>query len=86
MLGDPGRYQIDFILVRNRFKNQVKSCKTYPSADINSDHNLVMMKRDLKFKKIKKPGKKCHKWNLEKLKTAEITEKYQNKCDEQINC
>ncbi|VVC27559.1 Endonuclease/exonuclease/phosphatase [Cinara cedri] len=44
MPGDLGRYQIDFILVRNRFKNQVKSCKTYPGADINSDHNLVMMK------------------------------------------
>lgn len=51
MPGDLGRYQIDFILVRNRFKNQVKSCKTYPGADINSDHNLVMMKCDLKLLK-----------------------------------
>jgi hypothetical protein len=45
-----------------------------------------MIKCDLKFKKIKKPSKKCHKWNLEKLKIPEIREKYQNKCDEQINC
>ncbi|VVC27548.1 Hypothetical protein CINCED_3A015042 [Cinara cedri] len=70
----------------NRFKNQVKSCKTYPGVDINSGHNLVMMKCDVKFKKIKKPNKKYHKWNLEKLKIPEIAEKYQNKCDEQINC
>jgi len=86
MPGDIGRYQIDFILVRIRFKNQIKLCKTYPGADLNSDHNLVMMTYDLKFKKIKKPSKKCHKWNLEKLKIPEIAKKYQNKCDEQINC
>lgn len=86
MPGDLGRYQIDFILVRNRFKNQVKSCNTYPGADINSDHNLVMMKCDLKFKKIKKPIKKYHKWNLDKLKIPEIAEKYQNKSDEKISC
>ena len=86
MPGDLGRYQIDFILVRNRFKNQIKSCNTYPGAGINSDHNLVMMKCDLKFKKIKKPIKKYHKWNLEKLKIPEIAEKYQNKSDEKISC
>jgi len=83
---DLGRYQIDFILVKNRFKNRVKSCKTYPGANINSDHNLVMIKCDLKFKKIKKPNKKYHKLNLGKLKIPEKAEKYQNKCDEQINC
>ncbi|VVC32112.1 Hypothetical protein CINCED_3A001270 [Cinara cedri] len=80
---DLGRYLINFILVRNRFKNQVKSCKTY---DINSDCNILMMKCDLKFKKIKKPSKKCHKWNLEKLKTPKLAEKYQNKYDEKFNC
>lgn len=80
-----GKYQKDFILAKNRFKNQIKSCKTYPGADINTDHNLVMMKYDLKFKKIKKPSKKCYKWNLEKLKIPDIAEKYQNKYDEYIN-
>ncbi|KAL4125923.1 hypothetical protein QTP88_010160 [Uroleucon formosanum] len=30
MPGDVGRYQIDFIMVKNRFKNQVKDSRSYP--------------------------------------------------------
>lgn len=54
MPGDVGRYQIDFIMVKNRFKNQVKDSRSYPGADIDSDHNLVMMKCNLNFKKIRR--------------------------------
>lgn len=43
-------------MVKNRFKNQVKESRSYPEADIDSDHNLVMMKCKLKFKR--KMGKK----------------------------
>lgn len=42
MPGDMNRYQIDYIMVKNRFKNQVKESRSYPEADIDSDHNLVM--------------------------------------------
>lgn len=42
--GDNSRYQIDYILVKNRFKNQIKCCKTYSNADCDSDHNPVIMK------------------------------------------
>ena len=41
---DRGRYQIDYILIKNRFRNSVKCAKTYPGADIFSDHNLVAAK------------------------------------------
>lgn len=41
------RYQIDYILVKNRFQNQVKFYKAYPSAYCDSDHNLVVMKYEL---------------------------------------
>jgi exonuclease III len=51
MPGDIARYQIDYILVKNRFKNQVKFCKTYPSADCDSDHNIVIAKCELRYKK-----------------------------------
>ena len=37
--GDIRRNQIDFILIRERFKNYIKCVKTYPGADIDSDHN-----------------------------------------------
>src|SRR5271163_4704401 len=42
--GDTGRFQIDYILVRHRFRNSVKNSKSYSGADIDSDHNLVMGK------------------------------------------
>ncbi|XP_025423375.1 craniofacial development protein 2-like isoform X1 [Sipha flava] len=37
MPGDISRYQIDYIMVKNRFKNQVKESISYPGADIDSD-------------------------------------------------
>lgn len=33
--------EIDYILVKNRVTNQIKFCKTYQSADCDSDHKLV---------------------------------------------
>uniref|UniRef100_A0A8D8XEA4 Craniofacial development protein 2 n=1 Tax=Cacopsylla melanoneura TaxID=428564 RepID=A0A8D8XEA4_9HEMI len=52
--GDVRRAQIDYIMVRERFKNQVKNSRSYPSADIESDHNLVIMHCELKYKKLTK--------------------------------
>jgi hypothetical protein len=37
--GDTARFQIDYITTKKRFKNQIKQCKTYPGAEINSDYN-----------------------------------------------
>ena len=64
--GDTGRYQIDFILVKQRYRNSVRNSRAYPGADANSDHNLVMAKTGLKLKKIvrSKPKKK---WCMSEL-------------------
>lgn len=51
MLGDIAQYQIDYILVKNRSKNPVKFSKSYPSADYDSDHNLLAMKCELCYRK-----------------------------------
>ena len=40
--------------------------KSYPGADVDSDHNLVMMKVAVKLKRIQK-GKSRKKWMLEGL-------------------
>ena len=34
--------KFDYILVRKRHRNSIKQCKTYPGADIGSDHNPVI--------------------------------------------
>lgn len=67
---DTARYQIDYIMTKKRFRNQVKQCKTYPGADINSDHNFVIIETQLKYKKLRK-DRSTKKWNLEMLKTEE---------------
>lgn len=48
------RNQIDYILVNRRYKNNIKSVKTYPGADVNSDHTLLVSKFQTQFKKVKK--------------------------------
>jgi len=41
-------------MTKQRFRNQIKQCKAYPGADINSEHNLIIMESELKYKNIKK--------------------------------
>ena len=65
--GDTGRYQIDYILVRQRYRNSVKGSWSCPGADANTDHNLVTMKTQLRLKKIKK-AEVQRKWNIERLR------------------
>jgi endonuclease/exonuclease/phosphatase family metal-dependent hydrolase len=68
--GDRQRCQIDYILIKQRYRNSVKKASSYPGADADSDHNLVIMKTKLKLRKAKtKKTKK--KWNVEKLKERE---------------
>jgi len=75
MPGDVGRYQIDYILVKKRFRNQVKESRSYPGADIDSDHNLLMMKSNLKFKKIV-TRKFSDRWPINKLKEEKANDKF----------
>ncbi|XP_050513133.1 uncharacterized protein LOC126888800 [Diabrotica virgifera virgifera] len=46
------RNQIDFILINKRFKNSLTSVKTYPGADVSSDHNQLVGQVELKLKKF----------------------------------
>ena len=45
--GDIYRNQIDFILINKRFRNAVKQARTYPGADVGSDHNPLMIKMNM---------------------------------------
>ena len=83
MPGDIARYQIDYILVRERYKNQVKQCKSYPGADINSDHNLVLMESLLRYKKIKKT-KQEPRWDSKMLAKEENREKFATAVDKKL--
>lgn len=77
MPGGINRYQIDYIMVKQRFKNQSKDSRSYSEPDIDSDHNVVIMKYRLILKKLNE--KETIKWNLDNLKDEEKT-----KCLRQI--
>ena len=82
MPGDIGRYQIDYIMVKQRFRNSVKKSCSYPGADADSDHNLVCMKVKLQLKNIKS-GKKVAKWDREQLK-GEQGIRFRNDVEEEL--
>lgn len=46
------RNQIDFIIIKKRFRNAIKYTKTYPGADVGSDHNLLVSYIRVRLKKI----------------------------------
>ena len=80
--GDTGRFQIDYILVRHRYRNAVKNSKAYPGAVADSDHNLVLMENELKLKTIRK-NKVRRKWDTEKFKSEQRTV-FKSKVNEKI--
>uniref|UniRef100_A0A8D8PW97 Craniofacial development protein 2 n=2 Tax=Cacopsylla melanoneura TaxID=428564 RepID=A0A8D8PW97_9HEMI len=80
--------QIDFICVSNRFRNAVTNAKTRPGADIETDHNLVLMNMKIKLKKPIKKNTNAKKWAInnnpdtKRHFTERITQKLQNLYDE----
>lgn len=67
---DTARYQLDYILVKSRYKNQVKYSHSFPGAEIDCDHTLVMMKCRVTLKKSKNQSK-YKTWDINKLKKEE---------------
>jgi hypothetical protein len=65
--GDQHRYQLDYILVKQRFRNSVKDVQTQPGADIDYDHNLLVAKICTRLKRIMRLQKRKPVWDLEKL-------------------
>ena len=48
------RNQIDYILCSQRWRSSIQSTKTRPGADCGSDHELLIAKFRLKYKKVGK--------------------------------
>ena len=71
--------QIDYILVRKRFRSGVNIARTrsFPGADIASDHDLLMVTFHLRMKRINKPEHTRLKFGLEKLKILSVLETFQ---------
>ncbi|KAI5724057.1 hypothetical protein M8J76_014882 [Diaphorina citri] len=67
------RNQIDFLLINKRFRNSCVTIRTYPGADIVSDHNPLVGDFRIRMKKAKK--KTMPPFDLAKLKYQETKAK-----------
>ena len=68
-------------MVRKRFQSSVNipQTRSFPGADIGSDHELVMMTFRLHLRKVTKKGNTRIKFDLEKLKDPTIAVEFQAK-------
>ena len=71
--------QIDYILVRMRFRSGMNSARkrSFPGADIGSDHELLMMTFRLRLKRISEPKHTRLKFDLEKLEDPNVLQTFQ---------
>ena len=71
--------QIDFILVPQRFKSSINKAKsrTFPGADIGSDHDLVLASFKLKLKSKRSPKSTRLSFDLDKLNDPEVSQAFQ---------
>ena len=78
--------QIDYILTPSHFKSSIKqsSSRTYPVADINSDHDLVLCNIKLKLKSNRTPQSKRIRFNLSKLIDTHISKLYRDELNMQL--
>ena len=49
------RNQIDYFLVPKRWRSSICKCRSYPGADADTDHTLVVLKFGLRLQKLRKP-------------------------------
>ena len=69
-----GNNQIDYILVKKRFRSgvNIRRTRSFPGADIGSDHDLVMMTFQIRLKKTRKPNQPRLRFDLEKLRDPDV--------------
>ena len=72
--------QIDYILVQQRFRSSVKTAKTrsFPGADIGSDHDLLLLNFHLRLKMNQRPKHTRVKFDLGKLNDTTTAKAYQD--------
>jgi len=67
---------IDYILAPKRFKSSINKAqtRTFPGADIGSDHDMVLMTLQIKLKTKNQKRNPRLRFNMEKLKDPEVAE------------
>ena len=71
--------QTDYILVKKRFLSDIKTARTrtFPGADVGSDHDMVMMTFQTRLKNSRKPTEPRVMFDLEKLNDPTVMSAFQ---------
>ncbi|XP_038055161.1 craniofacial development protein 2-like [Patiria miniata] len=69
------RNKIDFILINRRWKSSISMSRSFPSADIGSDHQLVHANMKLRLKAKPKSARQT-RFDIEKLKDKNVREAF----------
>ena len=67
---------IDLILIQQRWKTSVINWRTFQSADISSDHSLVLCNIKLRLKKLSNRSQQSCKVDVSRLKDEKIKRSY----------
>ncbi|XP_039291049.1 uncharacterized protein LOC120352831 [Nilaparvata lugens] len=81
----PGRIvrnQIDFLLVNRRFWNSCISVKTYPGADIQSDHTPLVGRFKVRLERV--TVRKVKSYDLRRLKDPVVQQMVRNDLNERL--
>jgi hypothetical protein len=79
-----GRNQIDYIMISKKWRGSVRNSRSFPSADIGSDHQMVLANLKLKLKRNFKKKKRSRADTL-KLKDEHTKEKYHEEIEVRWN-
>ena len=64
--------QIDYLLVKKRFRSGIKTARTSPGADVGNNHDMVMMTFQTRLKNSRKPTQPRIRFDLEKLNNPTV--------------
>ena len=73
----PYHNKIDYILVSRKMRSSVTNSRSFPSADIGSDHQLVIANIKLKLKAKKKQPNVMKRYDVSKLKSPTTKSNYE---------
>ena len=68
--------QIDYIIIQNNWKNRINNSRAYHSADVGSDHFLLLAYFQFDTPKPKKIPRAPKKYNVDKLHNQETTSQF----------
>jgi len=80
--------QIDYILINNNIRSQIKDARTYNGIWTDTDHRLVVTSinigKNFNQNKYKRHEKRQSNINIERFAEKEIKEKYQERMNKEL--